>query len=180
MRAVGGWVGERAKDIASIFLGLLFLTFILQIIFRYVINLPLSWTQELCLTLWLWAVFWGAAFMIEEADHVRFDILYQSFGDRGRRILALIYSVCILAAFAASLPATISYVTFYKIKSSMTLGIRLDLVFSVYLVFAVAVILQCLVRIWRIVTGRPFEGQSFYAAEKVSRDRPVLREGDRP
>lgn len=164
MTAIWTWLGERAKDIASILLGLMFLAFIVQIVFRYVLNLPLDWTLEACLTLWLWTVFWGTAFLIEDQDHVRFDIFYQSRGQRGRRVLAFIYSACIVAGFTASLPATINYVTFYKIKSSATLGIRLDLVFSVYLIFAISVIVQYIVRCWRIVTGRPFEAQSFYAA----------------
>lgn len=163
MIATYKWLEARAQDIASLLLGALFLSFIAQIIFRYVISLPLSWTQELCLTLWLWVVFWGTAFLLEDADHVRFDVLYHAFGERGRRVLNLIYSTAIVAGFAASLPATISYVTFYSIKSSPTLGLRLDFVFSVYLVFAIAVILQYLTQIWRIVTGRPFEAKSFYA-----------------
>jgi C4-dicarboxylate transporter, DctQ subunit len=158
-----GWLDERAKDLASIFLGLMFLTFIAQIVFRYVLNLPLDWTLELCLTLWLWTVFWGTAFVMEDQDHVRFDIFYQSFNERGRRILTFIYSACIVAAFSVSLPATISYVTFYKIKKSMTMGIRLDFVFSVYVIFAVAMIIQYTLRCWRVATGQAFEAQSFYA-----------------
>jgi C4-dicarboxylate transporter, DctQ subunit len=170
MIATYKWLEARAQDIASILLGALFLSFIAQIVFRYAINFPLSWTQELCLTLWLWVVFWGTAFLLEDADHVRFDVLYQAFGERGRRMLSLIYSTAIVAAFAASLPATIDYVTLYKIKRSPTLGLRLDFVFSVYLVFAVAVILQYATRIWRIVSGRPFEAQSFYASTIVLPD----------
>ncbi|MGL4294331.1 MAG: TRAP transporter small permease [Aestuariivirga sp.] len=163
MNQLLAWLHERAKDIASFFLGLMFITFIVQIVFRYVLNLPLDWTLELCLTLWLWTVFWGTAFVMEDQDHVRFDIVYHSQRERGRRILTFIYSACIVVAFLASLPATISYVTFYKIKNSMTLGIRLDIVFSVYLVFAVAMIIQYSLRCWRVATGRPFEAQSFYA-----------------
>jgi C4-dicarboxylate transporter, DctQ subunit len=165
MRSILQFLLERAKDVASAFLGLMFLTFIAQIVFRYVLNLPLDWTLELCLTLWLWTVFWGTAFLLEDEDHVRFDIVYHSASERGRRILALIFSTSIVLGFAVSLPATVSYVTFYKIKPSMTMGLRLDLVFSCYLIFAVAVILQYLIRIWRIVTGRPFEAASFFAAD---------------
>jgi C4-dicarboxylate transporter, DctQ subunit len=172
MHTIIGWLQERAKDIAAAFLGLMFLTFIAQIVFRYVLNLPLDWTLELCLTLWLWTVFWGTAFLLEDEDHVRFDILYHSLGEQGRRRLALISSVCIVAAFAVSLPATISYVTFYKIKPSMTMGLRLDLVFSCYLIFAVAVILQYTIRCWRIVTGRPFEAASFFAEDKSAFQDP--------
>jgi C4-dicarboxylate transporter, DctQ subunit len=170
------WLSERAKDIGSIFLGLMFLSFIAQIIFRYVLNLPLDWTLELCLTLWLWTVFWGTAFAMEDQDHVRFDIFYHSLGEKGRRILTFIYSACIVAAFSISLPATISYVTFYKIKKSMTLGIRLDIVFSVYLIFAVAMILQYSLRCWRVATGRPFEAQSFYAIQIAPADVVITPE----
>ena len=67
-------------------------------------------------------------------------------------------ALVIFAAFAISLPATYDYVSFYKIKKSMTLGIRLDFVFSVYLLFAVAMLLQYGARAWRIATGGPFEG----------------------
>jgi C4-dicarboxylate transporter, DctQ subunit len=170
------WLSERAKDLASIFLGLMFLTFIAQIIFRYVLNLPLDWTLELCLTLWLWVVFWGTAFVMEDQDHVRFDIYYHSHGEKGRRVLTFIYSACIVAAFVVSLPATISYVTFYKIKKSMTMGIRLDYVFSVYVIFAVAMILQYSLSCWRVATGQPFEAQSFYAIQITPADTALANE----
>lgn len=160
------WLLRQAAGLTSVFLGLMFLTFLAQILFRYALNLPLDWTLELCLTLWIWVVFWGTAFLMEDEDHVRFDIVYQARSQRGRRILSLIYSLCIVAAFVASLPATYDYISFLKIKPSVTLGLRLDLVFSCYLIFAVAVIVQYLVRIWRIVTGRPFEALSFYASEQ--------------
>ena len=162
------WLQRQAAELTSVFLGLMFLAFLVQILFRYVFNLPLDWTLELCLTMWLWVVFWGTAFLMEDEDHVRFDIVYQGRSQRGRRILSLIYSICIVIGFAASLPATYDYISFLKIKPSVTLGIRLDLVFSCYLIFAVAVILQYLLRIWRIVTGRPFEAMSFYATEMAS------------
>jgi len=173
MTGLLGWLHERARDFASLMMAMMFLAFIIQIVFRYVLSFPLDWTLEACLTLWLWVVFWGSAFLLEDYDHVRFDVLYQTFGERGRRVLAFIYSAALVLAFAASLPATFRYVTFYKIKSSMTLGIRLDLVFSVYLVFAIAVILQYLLRCWRIVTGGPFEAPQFGIA-------PVTTEYEAP
>jgi hypothetical protein len=58
-----------------------------------------------------------------------------------------------LARFSGRLPATLDYITFYKIKSSNTLGIRLDIVFSVYGVFAVAIIIQYAVRAWKLFNG---------------------------
>lgn len=151
------WLQARAQDIASALLGLMFLSFVVQIVFRYVLQLPLGWTLEACLTFWLWAVFWGGAFVVRDSDHVKFDVLYWTFGRPVRRVLAFVSAAAIVTAFATSLPATIDYITFYKIKSSATLGIRLDFVFSVYLVFAISIIAQYTMICWRILTGRPFE-----------------------
>jgi TRAP-type C4-dicarboxylate transport system permease small subunit len=39
-----------------------------------------------------------------------------------------------------SLPASYAYVSFMKVEKSAYLGIRMDLMYSIYLVFAVAVI----------------------------------------
>jgi TRAP-type C4-dicarboxylate transport system permease small subunit len=143
-------------------LAAMFAAFILQIVSRYVFNHPLGWTLELCLTTWLWLVFWASAFVLKEADHVKFDLLYVLLGRRGRRVLALVSAAALLAGFLASLPATLDYITFYKIKKSATLGIRLDVVFSVYGLFAVAMVLRYGARAWRLARGgypeAPHEG----------------------
>jgi len=154
MRALGRWLEARAGNVAAALLGAMFLAFVVQIVFRYVLNYPLGWTLEACLTFWLWAVFWGAAFVLEDSDHVRFDVVLSSAGPGARRLMELVSSAAIALAFAASLPATIDYVTFYKIKSSATLGIRLDFVFSVYLLFAVSMVVRYGLRCWRLLRGR--------------------------
>ena len=59
----------------------------------------------------------------------------------------------IVAGIAAALPATIDYITFYKIKKSATLRIRLDVVFSVYAIFAVAIIAAYTWRIAHLLRG---------------------------
>lgn len=153
MRATLNWLRARAENVAAGLLAAMFIGFIIQIVSRYVVNHPLGWTLEACLTMWLWGVFWGAAFILDERDHVKFDVLYHAFGARARRIMALISALAISVGFLAALPATIDYITFYKIKSSATLGIRLDLVFSIYAIFAVAVIVRYGFRAWRLARG---------------------------
>ena len=145
------WLRARAENIAVAMLAALFLTFILQIGSRYVLNSPIGWTLELCLTLWIWIVFWGAAFCVRDRDHVAFDILYLSAGRRLRRVFAIVTAVAIVVGLLASLPATWDYITFYKIKKSATLAIRLDYVFSVYAIFAVAVIARYTFRIVALI-----------------------------
>lgn len=154
MRPVLGWLQARAENVAAGLLAAMFLTFILQIFTRYVINHPLGWTLEACLTLWLWLVFWTAAFVLEDRDHVRFDLVQAATTRRLQRLFALVSAVAIVAGLLAALPASLDYITFYKIKRSSTLRIRLDIVFSIYGVFAVAVIVAYGLRAWAILRGR--------------------------
>jgi len=90
---------------------------------------------------------------LTERDHVTFDLLYLIANRRMQRVFALVSAMAILAGFLAALPATFDYITFYKIKKSATLRIRLDVVFSVYGLFAVAVIVRYAWRIWRLLRG---------------------------
>ena len=149
-----GWLRARADNVAVGLLTVKFLSFVLQIASRYVFDLPLGWTLELCLTTWLWVVFWNAAFCLDDRDHVKFEIFYQAASPRVRRVLAIISAAAIIVGLAVSLRATYGFITFYKIKKSSTLHLRLDYVFSIYGAFVIAVILRYLRRIIAILRGR--------------------------
>lgn len=154
MSAALRWLQARADNVAVGLLTVMFLSFILQIVSRYVFDSPIGWTLELCLTTWLWLVFWEGAFLLDDRDHVRFDMLYLSARKRLRRVLAIVAALGIIVGLIAAMPATYDYITFYKIKKSSTLHIRLDYVFSIYGIFAVAVVTRYLVRLWHLVRGR--------------------------
>jgi hypothetical protein len=56
-----------------------------------------------------------------------------------------------------SLPAAWKYVTFMKVESTSYLKIRLDFLYSVYLIFAVAVIVRYAWKAWRLLRGEEAE-----------------------
>ena len=158
MAAVTRWLRARADDVAVGLLTALFGAFVVQIASRYVFNTPVGWSVELCLTLWVWTVFWGCAFCLSDSDHVKFDILYLSGSPKVRRAMAIVSALAISGGLIAAMPATIDYITFYKIKKSATLAIRLDYVFSIYGIFAAAIVLRYLWRIVSILRGRSPDG----------------------
>jgi C4-dicarboxylate transporter, DctQ subunit len=129
-----------ANGVAAAMLAAMFFVFLLQITSRYFLNAPLGWTVEVCLTLWLWIVFWGAAFCLRPSDHIRFDILYLSVSRPTQRIFSAICAAAIVVAFVAAFLPTWDYVSFYKIKRSATLRIPLNYIFMIYLAFMVMVI----------------------------------------
>ncbi|MGA0007766.1 MAG: TRAP transporter small permease [Burkholderiaceae bacterium] len=140
MTHTSNWLQRRADDVGVIMLSVMFLAFVVQITARYVFNYPLGWTLELCLTMWLWTVFWGASFSLRNEDHVRFDMIYLNVSPKARRWLAAIAAVAIVVTMLVALPRTYDFISFLKIKKSGTLRIPLMYVFSIYLVFMVATI----------------------------------------
>jgi TRAP-type C4-dicarboxylate transport system permease small subunit len=153
MKKAVAWLRARAENVAAILFAAMFLSFMIQIVSRYILNDPYSWTIEASLIAWLWIVFWCSGFLLNNRDHVRFDVLYGWVRPGTRRVFALISVVAIVLAFAVSLPANFGFVTFMKIERSGTLGIRLDYIFSIYIVFAVAVLVRYGLYALRIARG---------------------------
>jgi len=147
------WSRRRAENIVAGLLGLMFVAFIVQIVFRYFFNFPVGWTSELSVTAWLYMTLIGSAFWLKEHEEVRFDLISARLGKRGRRVLAFAVAVAAVVLFGMAMPATWKYVTFMKVESSSYLKIRLDLLYSVYIVFALAIIVRYVGAIVKLVRG---------------------------
>src|SRR5438477_11344142 len=103
---VARWLRRRAENVAVMLLSVMFATFIIQIFFRYVLNNPVGWTEEVIVTTWLWTVLWGAAFILGEAEEIRFDIIYSNISERVRRIFNVITGVAVVFVYGLLLAAS--------------------------------------------------------------------------
>src|SRR5690606_21609013 len=99
------WLRARAENIACAMLAAMFVAFMLQIAFRYLLNLPIGWTHELSVVLWIWIVLFGSAFVVRESEEIRFDLVYGAASERSRRIMGLITAAALIILFGISLPA---------------------------------------------------------------------------
>jgi C4-dicarboxylate transporter, DctQ subunit len=152
-RAAGSWLARRAENVLAAMLAAMFVAFILQIAFRYLTDLPTGWAHELSVMLWIWLVLWGAAFVVSEREEIRFDIIYGAVGPGGRRIMAIVTALALIALYLVSLPATLDYVTFMKVQTTAYLKIRFDLLFSIYIMFVIAVVVRYIWLGWLAVRG---------------------------
>ena len=154
MRTIAAWLRRRAENVAAAMLAVMFAAFIIQIVFRYFFNFPVGWTSELTVVLWLWMVLWGSAFVLKDREEIRFDLIYSSVPPRVRIAMAIVFALSIVALYAASFPASWAYVAFMKVEKSSYLKIRLDWLYSIYLVFLVAIIARYLGLLGGLLRGR--------------------------
>jgi C4-dicarboxylate transporter DctQ subunit len=155
---VGRWLRRRAENVMVALLSVMFATFIIQIFCRYVLNNPVGWSEEVIITAWLWTVLWGAAFVVSEADEIRFDIIYSKFSDRARRVATVITGIVLVVLYSISLPASYAYVSFMKVERSAYLHVPINWMYSIYVVFLVACICRyCSLVFVAIHGGKPPE-----------------------
>lgn len=147
MKALRRWLHTGAEGAAGLMLLAMFVTFLLQILSRYVLLAPFGWTLEFCLLLWVWLVFWGNAFIVRDRDHVTFDLFYLAAPHAVRKILALVAALSIALGLLISFLPTLDWLDFLRRKRSATLpGLRMGYIYSIYLLFIVAVAARYL---WR-------------------------------
>ena len=148
------WLQRRAENVAAGLLAVMFVAFILQILFRYLFNFPVGWSTELTILTWVYLVLWGSAFVLTEKEEIRFDLIYGSVGRRARIAMAVIFSISVVVLYSIALPATYAYVSFMKVEKSSYLKIPLHWLYSIYLVFCVAVIVRYLWLLSRLLRGK--------------------------
>jgi TRAP-type C4-dicarboxylate transport system permease small subunit len=96
----------------------------------------------------------GSAFVLKESEEIRFDLIYSAAGPRVRRVMGVIMGASLVILYAVSLPASVRYVTYMKVEKSSYLHIRLDWLYSIYIIFAVAIILRYAWIVWQYWRGR--------------------------
>lgn len=153
IRPIARWLYRRCENLIVVMIGVMFAAFLLQVIFRYVLNWPTGWSSELTVVLWIWVVLFGAAFVVREEEEIRFDLLYGSVGPRARRAMTVVSAAALIGLYVYSFPAVFDYVTFMKVQSTAYLKIRFDLLFSIYIVFVIAVVLRYLWLGWHAARG---------------------------
>ena len=148
------WLRRRAENLLAAMLAVLFAAFIIQIVFRYLFNFPIGWTSELSVIAWLWLVLWGAGFVAKESEEIRIDLLSGAVGRRAAQVMGIIVGISIVILYSASLPATIKYIAFMKVEKSSYLHIRMDVLFSIFALYVVAVVVRYLWILWHLLRGK--------------------------
>lgn len=166
MKTLQKWFTRGAEFIAAMALAAIFVTFLLGIFFRYVPFLePIGWSVVLISLLWVWLIFFGAAFIVRETDHVTFDVFYLAVPRHVRKGLALLTAVLMIAAMVWSFPAVWDAIfgnRLMELKKIQTLRvpitggkIAVKWLFAPFVMMMVVVTLRYLWRIYTVLKYGP-------------------------
>jgi TRAP-type C4-dicarboxylate transport system permease small subunit len=88
------------ENLAALFMGGLLATLFLQVFTRYVLNDPLSWTEEVARYLYVYIVFLGASAAISDRTHVGIDYFAKALPIRLQWLVSVAVNLLILIALA--------------------------------------------------------------------------------
>ncbi len=147
------WLGRRAENILALLLFSMFFSFLLQIVFRYFLNLPVGWTVEWVTIAWLWGILFGFAFVVRETDIIRLDVLYSALPRGARRVMDVLTGTTLAGVFLYTLPASYDYIDFMMREKTAYIRIPFFWIFIIYIPFALSVALRGLITAWAGLTG---------------------------
>ena len=96
-RRLWGVLAVAEEAICYSFLALLVVITSLQVFTRYVLNAPLSWTEEAARMVFTWIIFIGAALIVKRGSHISIDYLAKILPAAPRRWLLLVSHAFTLA-----------------------------------------------------------------------------------
>jgi TRAP-type C4-dicarboxylate transport system permease small subunit len=174
MKPIMRFLRQIAESVMVVLMATMFTAFIAQVVFRYVLNLPLAWSDEICNFIWLWGILWGASFVMKNHEDIRFDMLYNLMPRSFKRSLTAFSSIAIVILLLMSLPPTWSFIDFMKVEKSAALGIPMNWVFGLYLVFTVAMCIRHLDIAFNAIRNRLTEDEHSLI------DSELLHTGNKP
>ena len=126
--------------IAVIILAAGFALLLLQVLSRYVFNIPLIWTSELASISFTWLVFWGAIGACGENSLVRMGLIYDQLDYRLKSWVDRIGAGVLIAVSVLAIPAYVDiFQRMWTFKQTIT-GISYSLSYLAGLTFFVAAI----------------------------------------
>ena len=153
------WLQASANAVGGGLFLTLFAVFIIQIGARFGFNRPLPWTDEAAVILYIWVILWAAAFVVPQREHVVFDLVWNSVGQRTRKVMAMVGHLLIGGLALAGLPATWDYVHFMQREATPVLEVSLMWVYLPLVLLMLALVVRSVWAIWQVARGMGLESE---------------------
>ena len=155
----GNWLQKAANAIGGGLFLTLFIVFVIQVTARFGFNKPLAWTDELAVILYVWIILWAAAFVVPEREHVAFDLLWNSVGQRARQLMQIVGNLAVGGLALCGIPASWDYVHFMNREGTPVLGVPFMWVFLPFVFLLAALVIRSAWAIWRAIKGDVMESE---------------------
>ena len=156
---------QRISDIISriteviliIVLSTMAVVVLLQVIFRYVLNFPLFWTEEFARYCLVWSSLLGSAVAVKRGQHIAVTIFMERFPPVLRRGLTIVALIAVAVILTIILWGGIQLVAITRAQISPALRVSMSVPYLAVPVGAALMLLHMLVFIFETITPKTAE-----------------------
>ena len=116
-------LGRVCEVVLVLFLTAMAIVVFMQVIFRYLLNLPLFWTEEFARYCLVWASLMGAAVAVKRGQHIAVTWFVERLPERIGRILGLTAQISVAVILAVMMWGGIKLVVITSAQISPALRI---------------------------------------------------------
>lgn len=146
------------RIVAALMFAAVFLIFCTKVAMRYGEHNEMAWSDEVCIILFIWIIFWANAFILADRDHIKFDLVTHVVSPAVQRWMAVVRSIIVGGIFLYAAPATLDYILFLWRERTPVLELRLDWVYMIFGIFVVTVPIRMGWGLWRLA-GKDWRSQ---------------------
>jgi len=144
---------------------MLFLAFLINVFFRYVVRNPQNWTFELSINAFMVVGLLGACAAYRKEDHVVFDLLYTRLNPKGQNILRIVSYIIVIIFFSIAIPGSIRYLVKLPAVTSI-MRIPLRFVFVTFPILMISTVLRSAYRL--VLDIRAFRNKSYVQSYNIA------------
>ena len=153
---------QRISDIISriteviliVVLSTMAVVVLLQVIFRYVLNFPLFWTEEFARYCLVWSSLLGSAVAVKRGQHIAVTIFMERFPPALRRGLTIIALISVAVILTIILWGGIQLVAITRAQISPALRVSMSIPYLAVPVGAALMLLHTIVFIFETISPK--------------------------
>ena len=100
LNRISNLLNDVVKYLAAFLLAVMTLIVFSEVLFRYVLNAPLDWSEELATFTFVWASLLGASIGLKRRENPRLDLIVNLFPRKMQRTIEGLYNLAILFLLA--------------------------------------------------------------------------------
>ena len=133
------------RDIIEIYIPIIafmimFITFIVQIFSRRILNYPITGSYEITVVAFSWTVILGACYTMRQRAHVSFTLIYAMVSKKKAAILRMLGNIIIAGTFSALIIPSYEFVSFMSFQATPVYKVSLTFVFAPFVYFLCSII----------------------------------------
>jgi TRAP-type transport system small permease protein len=146
-------IDKTAELIGAFLMALICFTVFIGVLFRYILNSPLGWIEEVARYCLVLVTYFGAYLALRRSQHMTIDLFYNQFSKKNQRLISIAGLLIIMPFFVALSITGYQYSVAFIDQRTPFLGIPYGFIYLILPVTGILFIIATLVELTKRCRG---------------------------